>query len=1000
MTPAAFIEKWSRSSLNERAAAQSHFIDLCHLLGEPTPTEADNKGTWYAFERSARKTTERRGWADVWKDRTFAWEYKRPGRSLATAYAQLQQYAPALGNPPLLIVSDTRDIVVHTNWTNSVSIKHLIRLRDLRDPVARQTLKSALSEPEKLRPEQTREALTEQTARHFSELATALRERGHAPDRVAHFVSRLVFCMFAQGVGLLKEGLFTKLMETSSERPQDFGELARDLFGAMRMGGRIGFERVRWFNGGLFDDDTALPLLPDEIQSVLDVSRKSWADIDPSIFGTLFERGLDPDKRAQLGKFYTDRGKIDMIVDPVIVQPHRDDWNRAKEEIRAAVAKATRASSDRVKREAMNRAQNVYKAALDRVRSFKVLDPACGSGNFLYVALLALKDIEHEIGIEAEAISPQLLREMPRVGPENLYGIEINSYAADLARVTIWIGEIQWMLKRGWNIPNNPVLRHLNTIECRDALLAADGSKAAWPQVDVVISNPPFLGNKLMLTMLDERYVRALRKAYQDDVPASADLVCYWIAKSWTAIKAGSISRAGLVATNSIRGGANRVILDAISETGVIFAARSDEPWVQDGAAVRVSIVAFADGKATDLPAPTLDGRVANVIRPDLTADGADLTNALPLAENMGTSFMGTTKGGAFDIAGKIARLMIEAPSNPNGRPNADVVRPWVNGLDVARRNRDMWIIDFGPDMTEEAAALYEKPFQHVEQAVKTERLKNRREAYARYWWRFVEPRSGMRRALHPLARYIATPRVAKHRIFVWLDRAVCPDCQLIVVARDDDTTFGILNSRFHQIWSLRLCTWLGVGNDPRYTPSTTFETFPFPKGMAPSAWAKSYEHIPQARAIAAAAKRLQELRERWLNPPDLVRQVPEATAGSPDRLLPVDERAAAILKSRTLTNLYNDRPTWLDDAHRVLDGAVAAAYGWPVEIADDEAIARLLDLNRERAIDHPSRVRPRHPDMQRTLLLPVSGDEPTPKAPESARPKKRAAVSRRPRSR
>ncbi|HVT28135.1 MAG TPA: DNA methyltransferase, partial [Lacipirellulaceae bacterium] len=555
MTPAAFIEKWSQAKLTERAAAQSHFIDLCRLLGEPSPTEADSKGDWYAFERGARKTSDHRGWADVWKRGAFAWEYKRPGRSLVGAYAQLQQYAPALGNPPLLIVSDTRDIVIHTNWTNSVSLTHLVRLRDLLDPAFRRLLKNALSEPEKLRPEQTRETLTEQTAREFSQLATALRERGHPPEKVAHFISRLVFCMFAQWVGLLKEGLFTRLMETSAERPADFAELACDLFAAMRTGGRVGFDRVRWFNGGLFDDDSALPLLPKEINSVLEVSRKSWADIDPSIFGTLFERGLDPDKRAQLGKFYTDRAKIEMIVDPVIVQPLRAEWNASKTEIQAAIEKARKARSERTKRNAIKSAEATYHTALNRIRSFKVLDPACGSGNFLYVALLALKDIEHEIGIEAEAISPQLLREMPQVGPENLYGIEINAYAADLARVTIWIGEIQWMLKRGWSIPSNPVLRNLNTIECRDALLNADGTIANWPKADVVISNPPFLGNKLMITMLGEKYVGQLRQAYQESLNAGVDLVCFWFAKSWTAIQARSLRRAGLVSTNSIRGG-------------------------------------------------------------------------------------------------------------------------------------------------------------------------------------------------------------------------------------------------------------------------------------------------------------------------------------------------------------------------------------------------------------------------------------------------------------
>lgn len=328
-----------------------------------------------------------------------------------------------------------------------------------------------------------------------------------------------------------------------------------------------------------------------------------------------------------------------------------------------------------------------------------------------------------------------------------------------------------------------------------------------------------------------------------------------------------------------------------------------------------------------------------------------DLTQARPLAENSGVSFQGSQKIGAFDIPGSQARQWLQLPSNPNSRPNSDVLKPSWNGIDVTRRSRDGWIIDFGTGMPEAEAALYEAPFQYVLENVKPERDRNNREAYRKYWWRHGEPRIAMRAALKPLARYIATPHVSKHRLFVWLSTSVLPDKMLIVIARDDDTTFGILHSRFHELWALRMGTSLGVGNDPRYTPTTTFETFPFPTGLTPDIPATEQAADPRAQAIAAAARRLVELRDTWLNPPEWVRHEPEVVAGYPDRILPVDDTAAKELARRTLTNLYNARPAWLANAHLALDEAVEAAYGWEPDITDEEVLRRLLELNRERAL-------------------------------------------------
>lgn len=275
--------------------------------------------------------------------------------------------------------------------------------------------------------------------------------------------------------------------------------------------------------------------------------------------------------------------------------------------------------------------------------------------------------------------------------------------------------------------------------------------------------------------------------------------------------------------------------------------------------------------------------------------------------------------------------------------------------MDVTRRPAGKWIIDFGWTMGEAEAALYEAPFSFILENVKPERAKNNREAYARFWWRHVEPRQGLFAALQDKLRFIATTRVAKHRLFAWIDARVVPDSAIIVIARDDDTTFGILHSRFHELWSLRMGTFLGVGNDPRYTPSTTFETFPFPDGLTPDIPAADYVTDPRAQAIAGAAARLNELRENWLNPADLIRRVPEVVPGYPDRVLPIDDKAEQELKKRTLTNLYNTRPAWLDHAHKILDQAVADAYGWGDDwrsgtLGDDDILARLFSLNQQRS--------------------------------------------------
>ena len=704
---------------------------------------------------------------------------------------------------------------------------------------------------------------------------------------------------------------------------------------------------MAWFNGGLFGDDSALPLDRAGIETALKAAALDWSEIDPSILGTLFERGLDPEKRSQLGAHYTDRDKIMRIIEPVIVRPLLAEWESEKAGIAAALERAEEARSEAARTRRRRLADGRLRAFLERLRRFTALDPACGSGNFLYLALHALKDIEHRVQLEAEAMG--LPRAFPSVGPANVRGIEINAYAAELARVSVWIGEIQWMRRNGFRESRDPILKPLETIECRDAILAPDGTGPAWPQADVVIGNPPFLGGKLLIGELGEDYVTRLFAAWRGRVPPEADLVCYWFVKAGQEVEAGRARRVGLVATNSVRGGANRRALQAATDGRSIFDAWADEPWVIDGAAVRVALVCFSQSNDSHATEIRLDGAPVDEIHPDLTAKsggaGLDLTRAGPIPANAGVAFMGDTKGGPFDVPGDLAREWLRLPANPNGRPNADVLRPWVNGMDLTRRPAGKWIVDFGWEMSEADAALYEAPFAHAKEHVWPMRQRNRREAYRLNWWRHMEPRQGMWRALDGTTRYIATARVAKHRLFVWLDTRIVPDSKVIAIARNDDVTFGILHSRFHEAWSLRLCSWHGVGNDPVYNPSTVFRTFPFPDGLTPNMPAADYIEDPRAVAIAEAARRLVDLRNRWLHPPEWVDWMDEPVPAYPKRLVARDDTEKE-LRSRTLTNLYNARPKWLADAHAALDAAVSAAYGWSTDVGDEEALRQLLAMN------------------------------------------------------
>jgi hypothetical protein len=979
---AAFVDKWRPGGkaykLGERAGAQAHFIELCAILDVPTPDDPDN----YCFEKGFRGVASGHGFADVWKRDHFGWEYKAPKGNLGAALQQLIQYALPLENPPLLVVSDRVTFEIHTHFTGHPSEKTVLSLEDLKDPAVRGLLRTVFTDPYRFRPGKTVQQLTEDVASTFALIADRMRARGVEPRRAAHFLTQCVFCFFADDAGLLPADVFKRLIQ-KKVTPKGLQRSLTELFEKMQAGGSFGADDIPWFNGGLFKEIDIPDLKEEDVLILAKAASENWRFIDAAIFGTLFERGLDPSKRAQLGAHYTDSGTILRLLEPAIKRPLLLEWQHTRDRVATLLskrdylrvrAKGISSKSPELRErfgrlrsqanEAEREAKALHSSFLHRLSAFRVLDPACGSGNFLYMALKCLKDIEHLANFQAEELG--LERQLSVTGPHNLLGIETNEFASELAKVTVWIGELQWLREHGYLVHDTPILQPLDHIETRDALIDPEGGEVTWPKADVAVGNPPFLGDKKMRAELGPAYVGKLRAAFAGRISGATDLVGYWFEKARAGIEEGRHDCAALVATNSLRGGRNRDVLDRICKTTRIFEAWSDEPWTNEGAAVHVSLIAFGNSSQQAI----LDGNPVDTIAADLTAvhigrGAADLTKATSIPENADSSFSGIQKTGPFEVEGNIARKWLAMP-NPNGRPNSDVVRPWFNGLDVVRRSRDMWIVDFGTAMPLETAALYEEPFKYLRIHVKPTRVGKREARTNENYWIFQWARPQMRAAIKGLPRFIVTPEVAKHRVFEWIPAGVVPDKNLVVVARSDDATFGVLHSRFHRLWALRLGT--SLEDRPRYTPTTCFETFPFPLGLDPRSTAsKTTEEwkgalIPaglpksvkvKVGAVAVAAKQLCDLRARWLNPSEWTLRVPEVipvglrTSPFPGRAIARDSLSAAeskALEGRTLTNLYNEAPDWLVAAHDTLDKAVSALYGWDyASLRSDEDVLRLL---------------------------------------------------------
>jgi hypothetical protein len=992
----AFIRKWEDSQLREQQASQSHFIELCHLIGQEAPTEVDVVGNRFVFERQMMKANGRSGRADVWYKLKFAWEYKGKSKDLDAAYSQLQSYRGDLGNPPLLVVCDFNEYRIYPQWPDMDGKPFVFYNRELGQPKNLNYIRWLFDDPLAFKRERDleldeRSKLTISLARKFADLAQWMRkpneETGKAvgdSSQVAQFLARLVFVLFAENIGLLPkhEGkpIFSYLVERANSNPSAFAGHLKQLFRAMD--GEVGeflLEPIPYFNGGLFADAEVLDVMQlrtEGVQQLLnDLCAADWSRVNPSIVGTLFERALDDNKRAELGSFYTSEQDIRMVVDPVLMEPLYAEWSEIRSKAEPLLQRYLVLDiPPREKYLLIEELMTLRGHILGRLK-IRVLDPACGSGNFLYVCLRALKDLE---AIVHKFFEPLGLSFEDVVTPRQIFGIEKDGLAAQLARVVVWIGYLQWRYEStpylktksiGRALFSNeiviPILkdRELNESEHilnDDAILRYNDRgelvEPVWPDAEVIVGNPPFLGAKKMITEMGEKYVEDLRRLYHGRLPGFTDLVAFWFEKARAQVENGKTQQVGFLATKSIAMGTNLNVMRRIVKTGPIFWAWSDREWILEGAAVRIAMIGFARVFAGTY---MLNGMPVKTINADLT-DGVDLTDAHKLGTNAHVAFIGVQQNGGFNLKGSVARSMLNDTSE--GLDFFDVVKPVVNGLDIVDRSRDVWVIDFS-EMSLEEARKYTLPFKYVEEMVKPSRVDLREARTQERWWLHARSRPGMRRALSRLKRFLCTPRVSKYRVFVWLSVNVLPDSAVSVFAREDDYFFGVMHSYVHELWSLRMGTKLGKGDDPRYTPSTTFETFCFPWPLGK----ESFDHV-DVQSIGRAAKRLNDAREAWLNP--------------------VEEIGGRASKLRTLTNLYNavsefriehmaDRPYLISESnpasyvaetisglHDDLDRVVLEAYGWDelfvslrTPEGDAELLSFLLELNHERGREEQDRL-------------------------------------------
>lgn len=1049
----AFIERWKGVTASELATAQSFVIELCDLLGVAKPHATSEQD--YMFERpvvfqhgdgstsAGRIDCYRRGHFVIEAKKVRAGTHTRGfDDALMRARAQGEGYARALpsseGRPPFVVVVDVGHVIeLFAEFTRSGGTytpfpdprSHRIRLDDLRQPAILERLRSLWLDPMALDPARANARVTRAVAAELANVARSLEADGHTAHDVAAFLTRCLFSMFAEDVGLLPatvsgDGAFTDLLKRHRDDPPTLQRMIAALWGDMDRGGFSPAlaKNVLRFNGKLFKHPTAdayaLTLRPSQIDGLIEAARSSWREVEPSIFGTLLERALEPTERHALGAHYTPRAYVERLVLPTVVEPLRVEWADAQA---AALLLANEANAleGRPREVKLREARDELRRFHHRLCTVKVLDPACGSGNFLYVTLEHLKRLEGEVLNQLEALGDtqaSLMLEGETVTLQQLRGIELNEHAAALAELVLWIGFLQWHIRTFDNTAvAEPVVHDYGNIEHRDAVLAYDSQepmqdevgnivtrwdgrtfkahpttgqlvpdeaaqvalwryinprKAEWPAVDFIVGNPPFIGSKRMRSALGDGYVDALQQAWPE-VPEATDFVMRWWHHAAVAVRAGATRRFGLITTNTLRQTyVRRAVaphLQGDDRLSLVFAI-PDHPWVDsaDGAAVRIAMTVGAKGERPGVLREVTAER-------DCAAEGEDLVQAvtervgligpdLRIGANVAAARQLRSNLGLCSVGMKTIGDAFQVDGATARRLGLGTVpqlekhiRPYLNGRDFVTRPRGKWVIDFfGLDVAD-VRARFPAAFQHLLDFAKPARDVNRNAVFRRTWWIIGHPRQQFRQATTGLARYIVTVETAKHGVFGFLPASVTPDSTLVTFAFEDALFLGILSSSAHVRWALAAGGRLGVGNDPRYNKTRCFETYPFPDA--------------DTGLTPRLAQRIRLVAEQidWHRKAQQAAHADVTLTGMYNVLEKL--RAGQVLTDQERVIHEHGLVAVLRSFHDELDETVLEAYGWAdLRLPDDTdtLLLRLVELNAKRASEEASgTVRWLRPDFQ-----------------------------------
>jgi hypothetical protein len=1034
----AFVERWLPSGGAERANYQSFLNELCDVLGvpRPDPTVPDDAHNAYVFERQVffdnGDGTTSLGWIDLYRRGHFVLEAKqgtekkehqtktltgaKPKKKKGTAIrgtkawddamiaakGRAEQYARALpvieGWPPFIVTVDIgHSFETYADFTMSGreylpfpdARSHRIPFSELDKPEYQERLRLIWIDPLALDPSRKSAKVTGEIAAQLGLLAKSIEASGYSPERVASFLMRCIFTMFAEDVNLLPGASFNELLESLRGNVGIFTDMVGSLWQSMADGGfsPILKKKLLRFNGGLFETAEVLPVTEEQLELLVAASQADWRDVEPAIFGTLLERALDPLERHKLGAHYTPRAYVERLVLPTVIEPLREEWTAVR------AAGVTLARSGKLD-EAVEEVRSFHRR-LCRVR---VLDPASGSGNFLYVTLEHMKRLEGEVLDALEGFGEKqvaLEHTGLTVDPHQLLGLEANPRAAAISDLVLWIGYLQWHFRtRGEVMPPEPVLRKFNNIENRDAVLAYDRvepvtdeagravtrwdgrtytrhpatgeevpdetartplvryinpRRAEWPEADFIVGNPPYIGARRIRQALTDEYVETLRANY-DEVPETCDYVMYWWHKAATEVESGRVSRFGFITTNSIVQSYSRGLIEKHlhEEEGVrIIFAIPDHPWVEasDGAAVRVAMAVVTSkqdylGSAILAHVAKEEGEKVTLVQDRVTyineslKSAPEAQNIEPLRANKDMCFQGVVPSGeGFKLGSdELSKLGYDESSLP------PVIRKYIIGRDLVQHHQPKFIIDFCGLSEEEARTQWPELYQWVLDRVKQEREAKTgsgrtkdADEYARNWWLFAKTRPVMRRALKDLKRFIVTPYTAKHRPFIFVEAATLPDAMAYAIASDDAYVLGILSSRVHVRWALNAGGRLGIGNDPRYTSKVTFMPFPFPDCNA----AQKVSIRKLGEALDAHRKRQQA-------------QHPKLTVTDMYNVLEKLRSGDALSEKERVTH-EQGLISMLGQLHDDLDAAVLAAYGWPATLTNEEVLEYLVTLNAER---------------------------------------------------